>query len=324
MSGPIRITTPIGRMVQGGPILRDKLDDDGNKVIENGQAVQEVFVAIAIAKDNPDWGPFYAALYNVARAEFPHLCDANQVITHPRFSWKIQDGDGVDKNGKSVAGKPGFAGHWIVKLGTRFLPKCYRASNLEPTAVLTKEDAEQVFKRGHYISARIVVQGNGVKPSDSNRVPGIYLSPEILFWEGFGEEIVSGEDPREAKKGAETAYRPAGMSQAPVGGVAGGSAPAPGGLPAPGGAPAPMPAPSGAAPAPGALPAPGGAAPAPSSLPAPGGLPAPSSLPAPAPAGPRYQMTAAAQGATREQLLAAGLGWTDESLIAQGLMVVVQ
>jgi hypothetical protein len=323
MSGPIRITTPIGRMVQGGPVLRDKLDDDGNKVIEDGQVVQEVFVAIAIAKDNPDWNTFYAALYNVARGAFPHLLDANQVITHPRFSFKIQDGDGVDKNGKSVAGKPGFAGHWIVKMGTRFLPKCYRASNLEPTAVLTKEDAEQVFRRGHFISARVVVQGNGVKPSDSNRVPGIFISPEILFWEGFGPEIVSGEDPREAKKGTEGAYRPAGMSDAPVGGgAAGGSLPAPGGA-AP--APSSLPAPGGAAPAPSSLPAPGGAAPAPSSLPAPGGaLPAPSSLPSPAPSGPRYQMTAAAQNATREQLLAAGLGWTDESLIAQGLMVIVQ
>lgn len=308
----IELVTPIGRFVQGSLTLEVKNDPSTGKpkLDEQGQPVKECFIAIAIRKDDPALPAFWQAIQQQARLEFPHLFDAAGNCTHPRFSFKVQDGDGVDHNGKSVKDKPGFAGHYVFKCGTRFIPKCYHAGKYDPSQMI--QNPEQVIKRGYYIRLGLRISGNGVTPKDANQVPGMFLSPNLVEFVAFGEEILGGPDAAETfGKAPLPQTLPPGASATPVG------APAlPSGLP--GGMPplAPPPAPAGV---PG-LPPIGGMPGVPTPVAGPPMPPAPMAPPPP-PAGPVYQMTASAQGASREQLI--GLGWTDEGLIAAGHMVRV-
>jgi hypothetical protein len=306
--------SPVGRLVQGSMTLQPKKDNDGKPVLdkETQQPVMECFIAIAVKKTDPALGEFYALFAQQARMSFPHLFDAQGNCTHPRFAWKIQDGDGVDKSGKSVKDKPGFAGHYIFKMATRYAPRCFHFGKYDPSQVIQNPD--DVIKKGYWIRVSGTVDGNGVMPNNTQAVPGLYVSPNLVELIDRDEEIVSGPDAA-AVFGA--APLPAGvvpMSTPPkVGGTA---APAGNGLTPPG-----LPGMVAAGPlmvvAPGlpvaALPAvASGLPPMPGAA---GGLP-----PMPA-AVVQFQMTASAQGATRERLHE--LGWTDDMLIAQGHMVKV-
>lgn len=297
----IEITTPIGRLVQGGLALREEKDDKGNvKRDEQGQPIKSVFMALAIAKDNPEWPAFYAAIYKEAVESFPQLVQ-NGVITHPSFSLKVMDGDGMDSNGKPNSTKPGMAGHMILKLSTRFVPGCFHEGKFG--AMDQIQEPDKAIKPGYFIRARLVVKGNDWKPG-SNTKPGIYLNPSLISLVGYGPIIQSASaDPNEAFK-QPAAYTPQGMSSTPVGGSESGSLPPPpgsasAGLPPPPGAGTPPPAGAGLPPPPGA---------------SGGGLPPP-----PQQQRPQFEMTPAAQGATREALL--GIGWTDQQMIDAGYMV---
>lgn len=275
--------SPVGRLVQGGMTLRVKNDPATGKpkLDANGQQINEQFLALAIAKTDPGLTAFMAIFTNEAKSNFPHLFNQAGACTHPRFAWKIQDGDGVDSNGKSVAGKPGFAGHWIFKMQSRYAPKCFHAGKYDPAQQIQEPDT--VIKCGYYIRVAGSTAGNGVKPDNSQAVPGLYMSANLVELVAFGEVIQSGPDAAAAFGAAPVGALPQGASAAPV------SAPPVGG--------------------PGALPMPGMA------LPAPNGA----ALPLPPPAGPTYTMTASAMGGTREAFH--GIGWTDEALITAGHMV---
>lgn len=288
--------TPVGRLVQGSMSLQPKKDDKGQPVLDDkGQPVHECFLAIAVRKDDPGLAAFYGQFTTQARASFPHLFDAQGNCTHPRFAWKIQDGDGTDKNGQSVANKPGFAGHWIFKMATRYAPRCFHHGKYDPSQQIQNPD--DVIKRGYYIRVSGSIDGNGVGANAGAAVPGLYVSPNLVELVAFGEEIVSGPDASAVFGGnAITSPLPAGASSVPK--VA--AAAPPSNL------------------APPALP---GAA-APAAMPAAPGLPAaPAAMPAPPAAGPVFQMQPSAQGASREALLANG--WTDDQLIAAGHMIRV-
>jgi hypothetical protein len=314
---PIELVTPVGRFVQGSITLEVKNDPTTNKpkLAEDGSPIKECFIAIAIRKDDPQVGAFFQAITTQARAEFPHLFDAAGNCTHPKFAWKIQDGDGVDQNGKSVKDKPGFAGHWVFKTNTRFLPKCYHYGKYDPAQMI--QNPEEVIKRGYYVRLGLRISGNGVTPQDRTQVPGMFLSPNLVELVAFGEVIVGGPDAQETfGKAAPITALPPGASAAPI---VGAPTPASGGLP--GLAPPPMP---GGTPA---LPALHPAMPAATGMPAIGGPAAgppvahrPQLAPPP-PAGPVFVMQPSAMGATREQLHAQG--WTDDLLIQHGHMMRV-
>lgn len=297
--------SPVGRLVQGGMTLQPKKDNDGKPVLdkETQQPVMECFLAIAVKKDDPQLSAFYALFAAQARMSFPHLFDAQGACAHPRFAWKIQDGDGVDKSGKSVKDKPGFAGHWIFKMATRYAPRCYNFGKYDPSQVIQNPD--DVIKKGYYIRVSGTIDGNGVLPNNAQAVPGLYVSPNMVELIDRGEEIVSGPDAA-AVFGA--APLPAGMVPMQTAPILPGTTVAAGltppGLPGLGVA-APLAVPG--------LPVAG--------LPVAGSMPPMPGLGAPpaAVAAPTYQMTASAQGATREALHA--LGWTDDMLIQQGHMI---
>lgn len=320
-----------GRLVQGGVTLKPAKDMKTGqpKRDAEGKVIEECFMAIAVPKDSPHLGTYYAAFLGQAQASFPHLFpNGAQQSTHPRFAMKWQDGDGVDSNGKSVAGNEGFAGHWIIKCNTRYAPTCYERNTHGQLVQLT--EPEKVIKRGYYVAVGVTIDGNGVEAGNAQAVPGLFCSPNLVLFTRPGPEIVSGPDPTQAFAGVQSV--PSGVAQAGVGGLAsppmpGQAAPTPAGVPPmPGGAPTPggtppmpggAPTPQGNAPMPGGavMPSPTAVLPATASPPMPGGAP----VPTPAPAQPQYATTASAQGATLDQLLA--LNWTIDGLLAAGHIV---
>lgn len=332
--------SPVMRIVQGSVVLREKKDEDNKPVLdkETGLPVQECFIAVAIKKDDPNLQAFYALYVETAKAAFPQLFDANGNCLHPRFAWKIQDGDGNDKNGKSVANKPGFAGHYIFKMATRFQPSCYHYGKYDPSQRIP--NPADVIKPGYFVRVSGTIAGNGVGANAGQAVPGLYVSPNMIELIAYGQEIVSGPDAAATfGKAPVVGALPEGASTTPP--LPTNAAPANNGLAAPGvgtglpGLAAPQQA-GLAAPAVG-MGLPGqtqqAAAPTPSlglpgqtgglALPGQGaglGAPPTGGLGAP-PQGPVYQMQPSAQGATRESLHQ--LGWTDEQLIAGGHMIVV-
>jgi hypothetical protein len=309
-------TTPAGRLVQGDPFVPQTKDRSGNlRVVKSGpnagQPSPQTFIAVAFPKTAPDpatgvtvegrnpaFEAFYGVLDRVARQEWPQFFPAGaQKATHPRFAWKVKDGDGVDENGKSNADKEGFAGHWVVSFASAYSPKVVRPAGNGVWETVTDPAA---LKRGYYVRVAGSATGN-----DSTDTPGLYVNLDMVEIVGYGPEIVSGPDA--ASVFGQPAALPPGASPTPIAGP-GPAAPAPGG---PGG-------PLAAAVAPAAPASPAAA----SSVAASPAAPNAAFMAPPPPGGgaiPAPTMTAAANGLTREQYHASG--WTDDQLIAQGLMI---
>lgn len=327
--------TPVGRLVQGDPFEAQTKNMQGQPLVTmSGQPTQRYFIAVAFRKDDPNFGAFYQKLTETARGSFPNLFNAQGQCSHPRFSWKLMDGDGVDENGKSNATKEGFAGHWVVKFSSSFAPRCFHAGHYQPHEQIQDKNAIQ---RGYFVRVAGTIEGN-----DNAQKPGLYVNLSMVELAGVGPVIVSGPDAA-AVFGAAAPALPQGAQPLPMNGAAptlpgnfpAAPAPAVPGLPqVPTGAP---PLPIGAAP--GAMTSPSSpAAPAPVAVPpnpaflaGPGGVPSvaapavgmPAPVAAPAVGAPiappsSPQMTAAAGGATYEQFRAQG--WTDEQMRAQGYL----
>lgn len=322
--------TPVGRLVQGSFKLEPKVDPNTNqpKLNDQGVPVKECFFALAIPKTDPNFNTVWAAMSAAAREKYPTIFDANGNCTNPKFSWKYQDGDGVDGNGQSVKDKPGFAGHHILKFATQYPPKCYPHGKYD--AMNQYADPDQHIKRGYYIRVAGMVRDNGVDLNNRNgHRPGIFLSPNLVEFIAFGEEIQSGPDASKVFGGAAPiGALPAGASATPLVGSAGpqGGPSLPGGTPGtpslPGAASGPVGGPS----LPGAGPVAQGGPSLPGSGPAatggpvlPGSGPSLPAGPGAPPTGPQYVMQPSAGGMTREQLLAQG--WTDALLLQHGHMV---
>lgn len=347
----VEFTTPVGRLVQGSILKGETHDRKGQPHIiktgpNKGQPTTKFFFALAFPKTAAAWwqeqprnedgsiNPFWQQLYQEARTGYSQHFDPQGNCKHPRFAWKVMDGDGVDDNGASNADKQGMAGHWVVKFGGGYAPKL-----IHDQQYIT--DVEYP-KAGYYYR----VAGNAVVNIGSD-VPGLYLNPQAVELVAFGQIITGGVNALALFAAAPRAALPAGASLTPPANGPMPMAAAPG-LPPPmaGLPPAALPQPYGQPQPAAALPPlpvvpPAASSPVPTSFgnpPAPwydaaGGPPAYAaptpSLPPPPnhafvaaltqPAAPTYQMTAAAGGFTREQYLAQG--YSDAILLAQQLMV---
>lgn len=360
MAEVIDFLSPVGRLVQGHPMEGQTKDSKGVpytiKTGQNaGQPTTKYFVALAIPKNSPEWPEFYAKLDQAARSGYPQFfqgpvgADGRPTCSHPRMTYKVSDGDGIDSNGKPNNQKPGWAGCWVVKFASNFKPRSFNYGKYDPTQEITDPNA---IKRGWWCRV-----GGTIEANIGSDVPGVYVNLGMFeLTSTQGDIIVSGPDASEVFSRAAPALPP---------GVVAGNHHAPS-LPGAGGAPAGMPGlPGAAAPvtalpgmgAPAGMPGmPGAAVPPAAGLPAgmpaagmpalpgtsgaavqpnqgfvhgaiggavPGavamlGMPALPAQPAVA-AQPVYQMTPASQGFTREQFLAQG--YTDQALIDNGFMV---
>lgn len=355
-----RFTTPVMRMVQGSVDEAQTKDQQGNlRVIKSGpnagQPNPQYFLAGAIAKNDPAWPAFWELLVRQAFADFPNLFPhgvdaiiqaggpqpwftqppqghAQPWIMHPLFSFKVADGDGLDQNGKSNASKEGFAGHWVVRCGSAYPPRCFHAGRYAAHEQIQEKGA---IKRGYFIRVNGTTEGNG-----NAQRPGLYVNLDMVELAAYGPEIVSGPDAADAF-GSGPAALPAGATAAPM--TPAGAPPSP-----PAAAPAPVapvpaaaPSPAAASPAAASAPpapytgymagptppaapgAPAASPPVPAAMTAPLPTAAPTSVPpsppaAPAPVAAGPVMLPAANGASYEQMIAAG--WTDDTLRAHGMM----
>lgn len=353
---------PEGRLVQGDAFEPQTKDQNGNPLVVKtgpnaGQPTQRWFMAVAYDKRHPETLPYLQKLAEIARAAWPAYFTAfnpnNPPLfgcSHPRFSIKIMDGDGVDDNGKPNNTKEGFAGHWVVKYSSSFqAPGVWDIGNLDEMARITDPRALQ---RGFYVRMFCSVETNG-----NDQRPGIYVNLSKVAIMRPGPIIQTGPSAADAFGGSgpvittdytvhpTTPPAPALPSApaAPVGLVATGKdgytieALRAGGwtddqIVAGGYATRPLPATPPAAPPaptpPAAPPVPITATPSPSNVQPYGGYmqtatpPAPPAPPAApvetggAPAG--FKMLPAAQGATYQMMLANG--WNDDLLKANGMM----
>lgn len=304
---PIKMLSPVGRIVQGNPLFKSAvMEDDGKtqKTGKDGQPSFNYWFNVAFDKRDPEVWPMICAIKQDAAASFPQLFPqgwnpnaANEGCVRPDFAFKIKDGDGVDLNGKPHSQKEGWGGCYILQISTYAAqPRCY--DGLANNAPIT--ELEQIHT-GKFVRVSLDIKSNGWT-GQGNSKPGIFVNPDGVQLVGHGAKISSGPDAATMFAAPVAGYIPPGMSTtAPVAS-----------LQMPG-----QPAPQGQAPAmqmPG-QPAPQMAPPQPQMQ-----APAPQMTPPPQQAAPVYTMTPAAQGYTREQWLANGQ--TDDSLIAAGYMTV--
>lgn len=295
--------TPIGRIVQGNPLIANPQFDDRTKqpkLSADGKQQHNWYINVAFDKANPETLAMVGEIYAEAARAFPQLWPQGVNFQAPNFGCvradfavKLIDGDTLDNNGKPHANKTGFAGCWIVKISTYAGAMRVVDGNKNNAPVTEVGSGPNHIKTGDFVVVALDFKSNGWN-GDGNSKPGLYMNPDVVQLVGYGDAIVGGPDADEVFKGVNRAYVPAGMSATPTAG----------GMP---GLPTPL-APAGSA---GALP----------SVPPTPGLPslAPS-LPVVA-ATPQYVISpeAAAQGLTKQALNAQG--HTDESLIAHGYLV---
>lgn len=219
--------TPVGRMVQGDVLTANTKNKAGAQLMtRDGKPRSNAFMAIAYPKTQAAWwlepDPMWAALYNAGRAAFPQHFDAQGLCKLPRFAWKIMDGDGVDDDGKPNNMKEGFAGHWVLKLSSSYVPKLLHAGQyiVDP----------KVPKRGWFYRAFISVESN----AGASDKPGLFINHNGVELMASGPEIVSGPDLVSAAAAAPVVALPAGAIALPAGFGAGSMAPPPqmGGAPA--------------------------------------------------------------------------------------------
>ena len=300
---PFSTITPVGRIVQGNPLVGNQVKDDHGALVFNQDGTPKLnyYMGLAISKQDPAAQQLIAKINAEAQAAWPNLFDpATGECRDKKFSIKYFDGDGFDHNGKAFAEREGMAGHWIIRLSSSYPLRSYdgMAGNVEIT------DPERIY-RGCYAVAAIEVKTNGATGTNTR---GLYINSQGVQMVGHGERILGGANPDELFGAAgaaipQGAYVPAGMSTTPL------APPAPAAMQAP--APAVM------------------RAPVPTPTPPPVQAPA-MALPTPPPpvqphptfvqqaVAPQFVLTPAgqAQGFTIEQWYAAG--YTEAQLLESG------
>ena len=336
------IMSPAGRLVQGMLRKQQRKDMATNQLLwlDEAKTIPDlgVFFSVAFPKlidgqPNPEFGAMWQSLSTEAMNAWPQFFAQGQ-CTNPSFSWKYQDGDGSDKQGKNVADKPGFKGHHIIKFDTSYDVRAFYEGKYSPQEEIgimpNTPAAWEVIKRGYWLRVFFEAKTNNADIS-KRQVPGLALYPKLVAFLGGRpeDEIKSGPDAQEVfGKAAAPGWRPGGISAVP-GAPVGGGMPSPGAaLPLPGGnAGIALPGPGVGAPVatlPNVTPLPG--APGVSALPgaAGGGLPRlpglpgmPGAAPTP-PAQPQYAVRPdlAQQGYTIAGLMQEG--WTLDALAQQG------
>lgn len=314
----MKYTSPIGRIVQGNPLVGNPQTIQNTNTPKLGKDNTQLvnwYANVAFDKANPKTMEMITAIFTEAARLYPALFPfgyqaAARTDTAPPihaggcirsdFAFKLKDGDGYDTNGKPHALKEGWKGCWIVQIST-YAGAMRVVNGLTANSPITEVGSgPNHIKTGDFAICCLDIKTNGWA-GDGQSKPGIFMNPDLLQLVGYGDAIVSGPNPDEMLKDAAAAaggYVPAGMSATPS------AAPLPGALPQP-------------------LALPGTAGPLPTAL----GLPSitpPVALALPAVvAAPQYTLSpeAVAAGHTKEALNA--LGHTDESLVANGYLVAV-
>lgn len=204
MSEAVKFLTPVGRLVQGHPMEANPVVDDRTKqpkLKRDGTPQVSYFIALAFAKSDPAFmSEVWPLMTQVAQRDWPQ-----GQFNAPTFSWKLIDGDGIDREGKPYASREGFAGHWILKINSG-----YSYQVVDQTGKNSITDPKAI-KRGDYLRAYVGVRGNA--PSQT---PGLYVNPDFVQLCGYGQAITSGPDASAILGQAKPFALPAGASAMPI------------------------------------------------------------------------------------------------------------
>jgi hypothetical protein len=225
--------TPIGRLVQGSPWILNETDREGKPLTtQDGRPKKQCYFAIAIDKGNPEWPAFWQKLAQVAMSGYPQFFNAQGQCVKADFAWKVADGDGVDADGKPNNAKPGWAGCWVLRFSSSFLPRCFEKNKYQPHQQLQDE---RTIRPGFFVRV-----GGLMSANIGSKKAGVYLNADLVELNFVGEEISFGRDAAAALGAQQAAYVPQGAMPLGAGGAAmggpGGGMPSPGGMPMAGGA----------------------------------------------------------------------------------------
>lgn len=218
------ISTPAGRLVQGSMKMQQRKDQKTKQPVVKPDGTPDMgcFFSLAFPKflpngqANGEFASFWQQLNAVGAAAWPQFFPQGAAgsCSNPKFSWKYQDGDGVDSNGQSVAGKPGFKGHHIIKFDTSYPVKVFNEGRFAPQDEIV--NADLTVKRGFWVRVFGEAKSNNADLS-KQQVPGISIYPKLVSFLGGRpeDEIASGPDAQQAFGGNAPAWRPDGISQVP-------------------------------------------------------------------------------------------------------------
>lgn len=222
----VDFNTPVGRIVWGNPAKPRIKKDQKTKqpVFRDGKQVEQWTFGLAIPKAD-----FNAQVWPYLQQEAATLYPSG---VPGQFSWKVKDGDGVDRNGKPYRDREGYAGCFVLAVTTEaFAPPIYKLENGAYRQLAANE-----IKCGDYVVVKLNVKANS--PKDQTHTPGLYVNPVGINHVGYGQEIVGQEaDPNEMF-GATQYQLPPGATTAPQ--VQQGAAAPPFAAPAPAMQPAPV------------------------------------------------------------------------------------
>jgi hypothetical protein len=163
--------------------LLNETDREGKPLVtQDGKPKKQCYFALAIDKQNPEWGAFFAKLAQVAQAGYPQFFNPQGQCVKPDFAWKVADGDGIDADGKPNNAKPGWAGCWVVRFSSSFLPRCFEKGKYAPTQQLQDERA---IKTGFFVRV-----GGLMSANIGSKKPGLYLNADLVELNFVGEEIL--------------------------------------------------------------------------------------------------------------------------------------
>lgn len=183
----IEITTPVGRMVGGHPMIGHAQKDDKTKLpkfqVDGVTPQVQFYCGLAIAKgtethwNQTEWG---AKIWAEMIAAWP-----GGEYNHPGFSSKITDGDSQvpNKKMKKPCDREGYPGHWVINASNGYAIKAYHRGQFEPQQMIQQKEA---IKTGDY--CRLVIS---IKSNQSTQTAGMYINPSMLELYQAGVEIVT-------------------------------------------------------------------------------------------------------------------------------------
>ena len=197
------VTTPVGRIVWGNPLIAKQRRDDNNKPKVKVDGSPDMVYSFGIAIAKTDAGPIFQAMQVEAQGVYP----SGGVPAD--FAWKYQDGDGLDKKGKPFAQRTGYAGCVVIAVESNFPIKTVKYVNG------SYSDMTEGVKTGDYVMVNIDIVGHGVKPTVRMSKPGLYINPKMVRFVGFGDEISNAPNAEDVFGSGEVALPP-GASATPT------------------------------------------------------------------------------------------------------------
>jgi hypothetical protein len=215
-------TSPVGRMVFGSVWDGKSTDKNGApRVIKTGPNAGKPLTTwsfgVAVPKLLANGAPnmamdeFRKNVIDVARAGYPQFFTgpidpftSKPGCVHPRMSYKIADGDGIDGDGKPNNAKEGWAGHWVIIFSSSHQPPRVFDVNIGLDPAQQLQDKSRV-RPGDYVAVNGSCEAN-----IGSETPGVYMNHSMVCFVSAGVPIVNGPRASEAFAGITAGQLPPG------------------------------------------------------------------------------------------------------------------